>query len=65
MTRVLLKLLTEAGVVVLKPRLSKHGPVVSLTKPSRGVSREHQACLVESMPCQQSQVCTRASSSWP
>lgn len=43
-TCVLLKLLAEAGVVVSKPGLSKHGPTVPL---SREVSRERQAGLVE------------------
>lgn len=43
-TRVLLKLLAGAGVVVSEPGLSKHGPAVPL---SREVSRERQAGLVE------------------
>lgn len=43
-TCVLLKLLAEAGIVVSKPGLSKHGPAVPL---SREVSRECQAGLVE------------------
>lgn len=44
LTRVLLKLLAGAGVVVSEPGLSKHGPAVPL---SREVSRERQAGLVE------------------